>query len=174
MTLNLTSDIAAGLTTIAAVRGLSVEQCLRQILEHELARAQANELPRNEGSGMVLENGLLIYGAGTARDGRGGDPCHDWGEVLRLPAVRKRLAVKLPNFSGFSSTPSTASLCSSAAERICASPGTEDPRSVERNLANVAFPMFHGNLARRHGAARQYHAGVCEAAQQHFRRVVHR
>lgn len=85
MTLNLTSEIAAGLTTIAAVRGLSVEQYLRQIVEHELAAAQADELPRNEGSGMVLENGLLIYGAGTARDGRGGDPCHDGGKSCDCP-----------------------------------------------------------------------------------------
>ena len=66
MTLNLTSDIAAGLTTIAAARGLSVEDYLRQIVEDELATAQADEIPGKEGSGMVLENGLLIYGAGTA------------------------------------------------------------------------------------------------------------
>ena len=57
MTLNLTSDIAAGLTIIAAARGLSVEDYLRQIVEHELATARAG--------GMVLENGLLIYGVGT-------------------------------------------------------------------------------------------------------------
>ena len=49
MTLNLTSNIAAGLTIIAAARGLSVD-----------------EMPAEEGSGMMLENGLLIYGAGTA------------------------------------------------------------------------------------------------------------
>ena len=66
MTLNLTSNIAAGLTAIAAARGLSVEEYLRGIVEHELAATHADEIPAEEGSGMVLENGLLIYGAGTA------------------------------------------------------------------------------------------------------------
>lgn len=66
MTLNLTSNIAAGLTTIAAARGLSVEEYLSGLVANELAATHADELPAEEGSGLVLENGLLIYGAGTA------------------------------------------------------------------------------------------------------------
>jgi len=66
MTLNLTPDIATGLTTLAAARALSVEEYLRGIVEHELATTQADETLAEGGSGMVLENGLLIYGVGTA------------------------------------------------------------------------------------------------------------
>jgi hypothetical protein len=66
MTLNLESDIAAGLATIASVRGLTVEEYLRQLVEHELAAARVFDIPvADEGSGMVMEHGLLIYGAGT-------------------------------------------------------------------------------------------------------------
>ena len=66
MTLNLESDIADGLATIASVRGLTVEEYLRQLIHHELAATRASDIPvADESSGMVMENGLLIYGAGT-------------------------------------------------------------------------------------------------------------
>jgi hypothetical protein len=66
LTLNLTPDVAAGLTTLAAARGLAIEEYLREIVEREMAAAQADGLPAEEAtSGMVVENGLLIYGAGT-------------------------------------------------------------------------------------------------------------
>jgi hypothetical protein len=54
------------LATLAAACGLTVEEYLRQIVEHELAATQATQVPGEEGSGMVLENGLLIYGSRTA------------------------------------------------------------------------------------------------------------
>jgi len=51
MTLNLTSDIAAGLSTLAAAHA---------------SDAHPSDAHPEEGSGMIYENGLLIYGAGTA------------------------------------------------------------------------------------------------------------
>ena len=66
MTLKLTSDVAAGLASLAAARGLSIEQYLRSIVVHELAATPVAEIQAEEGSGMVFENGMLINGAGTA------------------------------------------------------------------------------------------------------------
>ena len=66
MTLNLTPDIAAGLTAIATTHGLSVEEYLRQIVQRELPASQSDNSAPTEGSGMIFEDGLLIYGAGTA------------------------------------------------------------------------------------------------------------
>jgi hypothetical protein len=66
MTLHLKSDIATGLTTLAAAHGLSVEEYLRQLVERELPAVSSADAPSSEGSGMVWEDGLLIYGAGTA------------------------------------------------------------------------------------------------------------
>lgn len=66
MTLNLTSDVAADLETLASVRGLSVEECLREMVQHELAVTGGGEPVDDSVSGMILEDGVLIYGAGTA------------------------------------------------------------------------------------------------------------
>jgi hypothetical protein len=67
MTLELTSDVATGLAVLAAERGISVEEYLREMVAHELAAAgQPLEMNTEESSGMVLENGLFVYGAGTA------------------------------------------------------------------------------------------------------------
>ncbi len=65
MTLHLGPEIADGLTALAVSRGLSVEDYLKQLVDRELPpTAPAN--PTCEGSGTVWEDGLLIYGAGTA------------------------------------------------------------------------------------------------------------
>ena len=64
MTLQLKSDVAAGLETLAAARGLSVEGYLEQLVNKELSgTSQEPESP--EGSGMVSENGLLVYRTGN-------------------------------------------------------------------------------------------------------------
>ena len=55
MTLDLNSNFAAGLTAIAAARGLSVEEYLRGIVHHELSAANSEKIPADGGSGMVLE-----------------------------------------------------------------------------------------------------------------------
>lgn len=66
MTLHLRPEIADGLTAIAASRGLTVEEYLQQLVERELLSDTPVNSPPAEGSGMVWENGLFIYGAGTA------------------------------------------------------------------------------------------------------------
>jgi hypothetical protein len=63
MTLNLKSDVAASLESLAAAQGLSVEDYLQQLLERELPAVTSEPAPW-EGSGMVSENGLLVYRAG--------------------------------------------------------------------------------------------------------------
>jgi hypothetical protein len=67
MTLELNSDIAEALAILAAERGISVEECLREMIAYELASGQPRETGATQvASGLVIENGLLIYGAGTA------------------------------------------------------------------------------------------------------------
>lgn len=63
MTLHLTSEIAAALESLAAAQGLSVEDYLQQLAERELP-AVASEPAPAESSGMVRENGLLVYRTG--------------------------------------------------------------------------------------------------------------
>ena len=63
MTLNLKSDVAAALESLAAAQGLSVEDYLQQVVERELPAVTSEPAPL-EGSGMVSENGLLVYRAG--------------------------------------------------------------------------------------------------------------
>lgn len=63
MTLDVKPEIAAALEALAAAQGLSVEDYLQQLVEKELpANAEAGGVP--EGSGMVWENGLLVYRTG--------------------------------------------------------------------------------------------------------------
>lgn len=63
MTIELRPEIAAALETLAAAKGLSVEEYLEQLVERELP-ANGADADGSEGSGMVLENGLLVYRTG--------------------------------------------------------------------------------------------------------------
>jgi hypothetical protein len=63
MTLNLKSDVAAAQESLAAAQGLSVEDYLQQLVEGELPTGTSEPAPM-EGSGMVAENGLLVYRTG--------------------------------------------------------------------------------------------------------------
>jgi hypothetical protein len=63
MTLNLKSDVAAALESLAAAQGISVEAYLQQLVERELPTVTAGPAPW-EGGGMVAENGLLVYRTG--------------------------------------------------------------------------------------------------------------
>jgi hypothetical protein len=63
MTLNLKSDVAAALESLAANQGLSVEDYLQRLVERELPVVSMKPAPL-EGSGMVSENGLLVYRTG--------------------------------------------------------------------------------------------------------------
>jgi hypothetical protein len=64
MTLQLKSEVAAGLETLAAAQGLSVEEYLQQLVTRELSVAPAEPVT-SQGSGMVSENGLLVYRTGN-------------------------------------------------------------------------------------------------------------
>jgi hypothetical protein len=64
MTLHLRPELAAGLETLASEQGLSVEAYLEQMVKRELP-ARGVEAEPAEGSGMVWEDGLLIYGEGA-------------------------------------------------------------------------------------------------------------
>jgi hypothetical protein len=66
MILNLKSEIVEGLELVAAAHGLTIEAYLSSIVEEHKAVAPVEGLSSNEGSGMIVEDGLLIYGAGSA------------------------------------------------------------------------------------------------------------
>jgi len=63
MTLDLRPDIAQGLETLAASQGLSVEDYLQRLVARELPPPAADANSSRE-SGMVMENGLLVYRTG--------------------------------------------------------------------------------------------------------------
>ncbi len=65
VTLNLKPELEAGLSAHARATGLSLEAYLQRLVEKDLASEVAEAGP-TEGSGMVWEDGLLIYGQGTA------------------------------------------------------------------------------------------------------------
>ncbi len=65
VTLNLRPEIEAGLMAQVRAAGVTLDQYLQQLVEKEL-QAEAVTPGSSEGSGMVWEDGLLIYGAGTA------------------------------------------------------------------------------------------------------------
>jgi hypothetical protein len=63
MTLDVKPEIAAALEALAAAQGLSVEDYLQQLVERELPSSPEGA-GVSEGSGMVWENGLLVYRTG--------------------------------------------------------------------------------------------------------------
>lgn len=64
MTLDLRPEIAQGLETLASAQGISVEDYLQRLVARELPPVIDGPSSSNE-SGMVWEEGLFIYGAGT-------------------------------------------------------------------------------------------------------------
>jgi hypothetical protein len=63
MTLDLKPELAAALETLASAKGLSVEEYIEELVEHELPLKREEATP-SEGSGMVWENGLFFYRTG--------------------------------------------------------------------------------------------------------------
>ncbi len=63
MTIEVKPEIAAALESLAAAKGLSVEAYLEQLVERELP-VRAGNGAASEGSGLVLEDGLLVYRTG--------------------------------------------------------------------------------------------------------------
>ncbi len=64
MTLDLRPEIAQGLETLASAQGISVEAYLQRLVARELPSIMAEPALSDE-SGMVWEDGLFIYGAGS-------------------------------------------------------------------------------------------------------------
>jgi len=64
MTLHLAPEVAAGLEALASAHGLTVEDYLKQLVDRELPARDAEPAPA-EGTGMVWENGLLVYRTGN-------------------------------------------------------------------------------------------------------------
>jgi hypothetical protein len=64
MNLDLRPEIAQGLETLASAQGISVEDYLQRLVARELPPVISEPASSNE-SGMVWEDGLFIYGAGT-------------------------------------------------------------------------------------------------------------
>jgi hypothetical protein len=64
VTLNLGPEVEAGLLAHAQSAGVTPEEYLRQLVERDLA-IQPADSENPEGSGMLWEDGLLIYGAGS-------------------------------------------------------------------------------------------------------------
>jgi hypothetical protein len=63
MTLDLKPETAAALQALASAQGVSVEGYLEQLVEKELP-LKPEEATSSEGSGMVLEDGILVYRTG--------------------------------------------------------------------------------------------------------------
>jgi hypothetical protein len=63
VTLNFKPEVEAGLLAEARAAGVTLEHYLQQLVEKEFS-AEPNEAGRPEGSGMVWENGLLVYRTG--------------------------------------------------------------------------------------------------------------
>jgi hypothetical protein len=63
MTLDVKPEIAAALESLASAKGLSVEEYLEQLVEKELP-LKLEDPAASEGSGMVLEDGILVYRTG--------------------------------------------------------------------------------------------------------------
>jgi hypothetical protein len=60
VTLELRDELAAGLTALAAAEGVSLEVYLQRLVDRELPASEAS----SERSGMIYENGLLVYRTG--------------------------------------------------------------------------------------------------------------
>jgi len=65
VTLNLKPEIEAGLLAQAQATGKTLEDYLQYLVEREVHTAGLGTA-QDTGSGMVWEDGLLIYGAGTS------------------------------------------------------------------------------------------------------------
>jgi hypothetical protein len=76
MTLDLRPEIAAGLEALASAQGLSVEDYLQWLVARELPAKTADSATPLE-SGMILENGLLVYRTGKPL------PAHVVDEAIR-------------------------------------------------------------------------------------------
>lgn len=63
MTLDVKPKTAAALEALASAQGLSVEEYLERLVERELP-GNKEDGDEPEGSGMVSENGLLVYRTG--------------------------------------------------------------------------------------------------------------
>jgi hypothetical protein len=63
MTLDVKPEPAAALEALASAKGLSVEDCLEQLVEKELP-VKPEDGACLEDSGMVWENGLFVYRTG--------------------------------------------------------------------------------------------------------------
>jgi hypothetical protein len=63
MTLDVKPETAAALEALASAKGLSVEDCLEQLVEKELP-VKSEDGACLEDSGMVWENGLFVYRTG--------------------------------------------------------------------------------------------------------------
>ena len=65
ITLNLKPELEAGLLAQARATGTTPEDYVRHLVERELSAEGIGGGP-SEGTGMVWEDGLLVYGADTA------------------------------------------------------------------------------------------------------------
>jgi hypothetical protein len=72
MTLDLRPEIAAALEALVSSKGLSVEDYIEQLVEHELP-LKLEDATSLEGTGMVWENGLFVYRTGRPLPLRGVD-----------------------------------------------------------------------------------------------------
>ena len=65
ITLNLKPELEAGLLAQARATGTTPEDYVQDLVEKDLS-AEIIDSGSSEGSGMVWEDGLFIYGAGSA------------------------------------------------------------------------------------------------------------
>ena len=65
VTLNLKPEVEAGLAAHAKATGMTLEDYLQLLVERDFS-VDAEEVLQREGSGMVWEDGLFIYGVGSA------------------------------------------------------------------------------------------------------------
>lgn len=86
MTLDVKPEIAAALEALASANGLSVEDYLAQLVEREMPLKPGENGPA-DGSGLVWENGLLVYRTGRPL------PQHEIDDVIR--EVREERARRL-------------------------------------------------------------------------------
>lgn len=63
MTLELKPQIAAALQALASAKGLSLEEYLQYLVEREFPD-KAEDASNSDASGMVWEDGLLVYRTG--------------------------------------------------------------------------------------------------------------
>ncbi|MCX6630671.1 MAG: hypothetical protein NTW28_23895 [Candidatus Solibacter sp.] len=86
VTLNLKPEVEAGLLAQARDNGMSLEGYLQQLVEREFS-TEAIERGPSEGSGMVWENGLLVYRTGRPL------PAHLVDDAIRLSREQRALHI---------------------------------------------------------------------------------